>query len=383
MLRKMKLDSCQKIRQLLGMVIIASFFSVSCIQHSTNPIQNQGTLNKSISLLAIENECLNNDGNFSPLFMEVQNFINDIKIKRTSYSGNIFESWTYDFQNPMIVSDGILRSMMKRIENENKLDILSYKSLSQLDEYARRYEGKKCQFKDLASRQKSDIRPYFNLIQKNDTSDVNLQNLCQSTDAPTSCAVQIMVAKRQNKVQFLIDHYRSNFESKIYNPMFKMRSKHNNFTCQKNEDSTIEMNINVMNTGYDENTFESLLGSIQTTWSKNGLKINFTRVYSDNGGVLKIVQIVGGISYVSDDQPMTIHLSNDLDMMTIRRVVAHEFGHILGFPDCYIEFFNPKESQLIYYEISDKNFNLMCSVKVGALVEDDYIDQIKQNSCKF
>ena len=39
--------------------------------------------------------------------------------------------------------------------------------------------------------------------------------------------------------------------------------------------------------------------------------------------------------------------------------IRHEYGHVLGFEDCYLEFFDTNEKAMIYYEI-DVN-NIMCS----------------------
>lgn len=41
-------------------------------------------------------------------------------------------------------------------------------------------------------------------------------------------------------------------------------------------------------------------------------------------------------------------------------VAAHEFGHILGLPDCYIEFYEPENEWMLYYAIDRSNF--MCSL---------------------
>lgn len=45
--------------------------------------------------------------------------------------------------------------------------------------------------------------------------------------------------------------------------------------------------------------------------------------------------------------------------------VAHEFGHILGFPDCYSEFYEEETKSIIYYELDDKN--IMCSKSAKVL----------------
>ena len=40
-------------------------------------------------------------------------------------------------------------------------------------------------------------------------------------------------------------------------------------------------------------------------------------------------------------------------------VFQHEFGHVLGFPDCYVEFYDEGEQKMINYQIDTGN--IMCS----------------------
>jgi hypothetical protein len=42
-----------------------------------------------------------------------------------------------------------------------------------------------------------------------------------------------------------------------------------------------------------------------------------------------------------------------------RWTIRHEFGHTLGFPDCYIEFYDTKAGQMVSFQIDTSN--LICS----------------------
>ncbi len=54
--------------------------------------------------------------------------------------------------------------------------------------------------------------------------------------------------------------------------------------------------------------------------------------------------------------------------------IRHEYGHVLGFQDCYLEFYDTNESAMIYYEIDVDN--LMCS-RNGHL-KDTHINELKR-----
>ncbi len=59
------------------------------------------------------------------------------------------------------------------------------------------------------------------------------------------------------------------------------------------------------------------------------------------------------------------------------KVLAHEIGHVFGFKDCYVEFFDCPLQELIYYEID--NQDLMCSL-AGNVLEKHFI-KLKKFKC--
>lgn len=54
--------------------------------------------------------------------------------------------------------------------------------------------------------------------------------------------------------------------------------------------------------------------------------------------------------------------------------IRHEYGHVLGLQDCYLEFYDTNEKAIIYYEIDVDN--LMCS-RNGHL-KDTHVEQLKK-----
>ena len=56
-----------------------------------------------------------------------------------------------------------------------------------------------------------------------------------------------------------------------------------------------------------------------------------------------------------------------------RAAVLHEFGHVLGFPDCYVEFFDSRDGLMVNYYIDTSN--LMCS-RSGQVLPTHY-EQLK------
>jgi hypothetical protein len=58
---------------------------------------------------------------------------------------------------------------------------------------------------------------------------------------------------------------------------------------------------------------------------------------------------------------ITMDSNRPIQEYLTRWTIRHEFGHVLGFPDCYIEFYDSTEAVMINYQIDVDN--LMCSRK--------------------
>ncbi|OGQ92572.1 MAG: hypothetical protein A2284_06550 [Deltaproteobacteria bacterium RIFOXYA12_FULL_61_11] len=56
---------------------------------------------------------------------------------------------------------------------------------------------------------------------------------------------------------------------------------------------------------------------------------------------------------------ITMNANDSLDEFGTRWAIRHEFGHLLGFPDCYFEFFDKTVEEMVTYQIDPTD--LMCS----------------------
>ena len=69
---------------------------------------------------------------------------------------------------------------------------------------------------------------------------------------------------------------------------------------------------------------------------------------------------------MDENQPTTEYNSQ----WTIR----HEYGHILGFPDCYIEFYDEDRGRMVNYQLDTTN--LMCSRR--GVLQQKHFDEMKR-----
>jgi hypothetical protein len=56
---------------------------------------------------------------------------------------------------------------------------------------------------------------------------------------------------------------------------------------------------------------------------------------------------------------ITLDANHSLESWASRWVIRHEFGHVLGIPDCYVEFYDDAEQAFINYQLDTSD--LMCS----------------------
>lgn len=97
------------------------------------------------------------------------------------------------------------------------------------------------------------------------------------------------------------------------------------------------------------------------TTSKNHPKIEF-----ESGATPHVNGLGGSIITMDANQPLTEYDAQ----WTIR----HEFGHVIGFPDCYVEFYDTDAKQMISYQLDITN--LMCSRR-GKL-QAKHLEQLKK-----
>lgn len=90
------------------------------------------------------------------------------------------------------------------------------------------------------------------------------------------------------------------------------------------------------------------------------------RIQFKEGTTANVNEVGGNLITMEAEYPIE---SND-QKWTIR----HEYGHVLGFEDCYLEFYDTNEKAMIYYEIDVDN--LMCSRR-GHL-KPTHIEQLKK-----
>jgi hypothetical protein len=112
-------------------------------------------------------------------------------------------------------------------------------------------------------------------------------------------------------------------------------------------------------------------------WKDWKLKLDFT---DNNFGTTHVVFTPGATPHVNGlgGNEITMDASRPLEDYSARWTIRHEYGHTLGFPDCYVEFYDTDREIIINYQL-DLN-DLMCSRR-GHL-QENHFNELKENYFK-
>lgn len=356
----------------------------------------------SSSFYLSEYSCSSSAGSKLPVSIEIEKLFNRERFVHPQ-SFFFIEPRTYNFENPLILSiDGMKKDFVS-IKNDPQIEQRS-SDLFYLFNNDLRFESQKCQFAALAEKKKYDLRPYLNIthecykkfnnvncedsefinmsVEKLSWAKTNAIDLCLSFSKNLSCIQEFRTNLKNNTLGAMIRRYQDRFVTERYETLFKLRPTHNKYSCNKEGEKTV-MTLKIYAPTFGEDYLRQLLDNVESTWANSKFSLKLELVNTESKGVIHILPTDKSVSYVPDNDNRIVFLSNAQDFQTTKRVLAHEFGHVLGFPDCYIEFFDDMKKELVYYEISKNFTNIMCSMKNGVQVPEDYYAQLEQNSCLF
>jgi hypothetical protein len=375
---------------------------------------NPGTINSDINYLLIEKNCQTSLYKYEPETAEVGRLFREFQLNYPMQLLNVLPRY-YDYKTPLRLSlksfDDSTFLIKKKLEKIKDLSIFELSSIGEeifhLEQNANRYESLKCQFLSLSKKMSEDPRPYLEMkdacVEKTQNgqctqdflSKLNPKELrffesralklCSAfSNDSINCQAQFYIQKQSNSLPQLIDNYHKKFKSEKLDKLYTLKEKNRKFSCLKNEDSgKIHLTVKVINQSWDEDTFEMMLQSIKSQWSIGTLVIDFERVSQKTEDVLEIKSSGKMVSHVPKNEPSKILISNQLTGNVFKLVLGHEFGHVLGFPDCYNEFFDSQKKELIYFEFNKEDRNLMCTIKLNSVIPAEYITQLIEKSCVF
>lgn len=197
-----------------------------------------------------------------------------------------------------------------------------------------------------------------------------VQNVCENSGTQKTCKTKVNQAKTDGKkVAALYNSYQS-ASAKTFQNYFKLQN------ARKDMKWTEANLAQLPFIRPDKQVIENFLSKeIEDEWRWQDWKLQLQFVSSGNdtthlvfeAGTTPHVNKLGGSEIVMDENtPLTEY--------NVRWTIRHEFGHVLGFPDCYVEFYDSEQKAMVNYQIDTSN--LMCSRR-GKLKQTHY-DEMKR-----
>ena len=107
---------------------------------------------------------------------------------------------------------------------------------------------------------------------------------------------------------------------------------------------------------------EFLKRNIEDEWRLDNWKLNLEFVQGDYN-TTHVEFIPGATPHVNGlaGSTITMDAKQPLSEYHVQWTIRHEYGHTLGFPDCYIEFYDADKGLMVSYQVDTTN--IMCSRK--------------------
>lgn len=195
--------------------------------------------------------------------------------------------------------------------------------------------------------------------------------LCQNTGKKfKQCQERVEQASKQNKL-FALYNRLLPFGQKVYDSYFKFIYKTPAvWTSQNANEMTVDF-LSPNNQVLED--FLKINIEDEYRWNSWNLKMKFLPKPLKDTPYLEFVE--GTTPHVTFENGAHIVMDGNapLTEYDVNWTIRHEFGHILGFPDCYIEFYEEESGAMVNYQIDITD--LMCSRR-GAF-KQRHFDQLK------
>lgn len=126
----------------------------------------------------------------------------------------------------------------------------------------------------------------------------------------------------------------------------------------------------------NEAVLDYLKFNIEDEWKWNGWQLKLDFVNASSPDITHVVFEAGSTPHVNGiaGSEITMDANAPLTEYDVQWTIRHEYGHVLGFPDCYLEFYDEAVEAFVNYQLDVTD--LMCSRR-GHL-KQNHFDEMKR-----
>jgi hypothetical protein len=243
---------------------------------------------------------------------------------------------------------------------------------------------------ELAKGVAADVRGYYNLIQE-DSLDEKLSHFELLSDLTQSRISRDLLLTCMNSGKDRPECFKLLADAKKYNKLVEFKNTYLpagkevydsffNILGARPDGVWTSANPNVMTfpfkNPHDDNVLHFLKYNIEEEWQWNGWKLILNFVESDDEQMTRVEFEPGATPHVESapGHIITMDQNAPLSEYDVQWTIRHEYGHVIGFPDCYHEFYDEEKEAFISYQLDVTN--LMCSRR-GHL-QQTHFDELKK-----
>lgn len=276
--------------------------------------------------------------------------------------------------------------MSPLLVNKNRVGLVGIlQEVGILNESIARWEAQQCALVELSEKKKYDIRGLLN-YREDESKEIDL---CQQVRNPGACKDEYRLHKRRGTLSEFKNHYLE--KNRVREKAFYQRDESVRPKCSFDEVTNKEViHLDIHLTKKAKEFFKADLERMKTfaqfKWSNQSLRVAINYIESKEAKAV-FKKTKRSVSFVKTKQDKKIlHLSDKLSSFQRPIIFAHEVGHLLGFPDCYVEFYDSKKKEIVYYSLDSAQAgaskNIMCGLNMNAKVLDSYLEQLSISLCR-
>lgn len=196
----------------------------------------------------------------------------------------------------------------------------------------------------------------FSQLSVKDQNDIKsaLIGICRNSDVKaSSCKKEVENAAKRNTLASVYKKYYNNAVL-VWNSYFQIPD------YAKRKDITFRNGILELPFKLPENkqTHDFVL-EIEKFWNNTQFSIHLDM--QDESNIPNISFLENSVAHVDrlGGNNIVMNKSINMNLDHNKKVLSHEFGHVLGLPDCYIEFYDENQEAFVNYQLNKTDF--MCS----------------------